>query len=216
MDTHAERHADASQRADEDPSASFLAVPPTSAEVQALYDDDLADDGYVMNLSRVWAYQPGTQRGLLELMGQATEAGALSFRQRAILVAACASAMGDSYCSLAWGGRLAGEAGDDVAASVLRGEDDGLEESERALARWARQVSRDPNGTTMADVEGLRAAGLDDAQIFAVTCFVALRIAFSTVNDALGARPDRELVDKAPRPVREAVAFGRAPVPPAG
>jgi hypothetical protein len=28
--------------------------------VQALYDDDLADGGYVWNVSRLWAHQPET------------------------------------------------------------------------------------------------------------------------------------------------------------
>jgi len=59
---------------------------------------------------------------------------------------------------------------------------------------WARTVTRDPNGTSAADVQALRDVGLEDGQIMAVTVFVALRIAFSTVNDALGAAPDAELV----------------------
>ena len=46
--------------------------------------------------------------------------------------------------------------------------------------------------------------------IVAITLFVAVRIAFSAVNDALGARPDRELGDAVPQPVREAVTFGPA------
>jgi hypothetical protein len=39
-------------------------------------------------------------------MSQAFTASGLSFRQRGILVTAAASALGDSYCSLAWGGKL--------------------------------------------------------------------------------------------------------------
>jgi alkylhydroperoxidase family enzyme len=70
-------------------------------------------------------------------------------------------------------------------------------------------VVRDPNATSAADVQALRAAGYDDAQVLAVTAFVTLRLAFSTVNDALGARPDRELVDRLPDEVRSAVTFGR-------
>jgi len=84
-----------------------------------------------------------------------------------------------------------------------------LDPSERALARWARRVTRDPNLTDAADVDALRDAGFDDAQIFAITVFVALRIAFSTVNDALGLRPDRELREAAPAAVRDSVTFGR-------
>ena len=60
-------------------------------------------------------------------------------------------------------------------------------------------------------LDALRAVGYDDTQVAAITLFVALRVAFSTVNDALGARPDRELVDGLPVVVREAVTWGRAP-----
>jgi hypothetical protein len=70
---------------------------------------------------------------------------------------------------------------------------------------------RDPNATTSADVDRLRGAGLSDGEIFDATAFVALRLAFSTVNDALGALPDVQLADAAPPSVREAVDFGRRP-----
>jgi uncharacterized peroxidase-related enzyme len=196
-------------------AASFLAPAPPSAEAQAMYDDDQAGMGFVMNVSRVWAHEPSMNEALGDLIGRAARAGGLTYRQRGILIAALASAMGDSYCSLAWGKRLAGEAGDEVAAGVLRGDDAALDPAERVLARWARQVSRDPNATTAADVEALRGVGFDDAQIFAITCFISLRVAFSTVNDALGARPDHELHESAPAPVRDAIDFGRrvAPAP---
>ena len=58
-------------------------------------------------------------------------------------------------------------------------------------------------------VQELRDAGFSDADIFAITVYVALRIALSTVNDALGARPDAEFQTLAPAPVREAVTYGR-------
>ena len=92
---------------------------------------------------------------------------------------------------------------------MLRGGDEPLDDAERALAAWARKVVRDPNGTRAEDVAELRAAGFDDDQIFAITVFVALRLAFSTVNDALGVQPDAELRDSVPGVVRSAVTFGR-------
>ncbi|WP_116452084.1 carboxymuconolactone decarboxylase family protein [Blastococcus litoris] len=195
------------------PDTGFLAPPAPSPGASRLFADDRGDMGYVMNLSHAWAHQPDLHDGLTELLKQAGAAAGLSFRQRGVLVAASAGALGDPHCSLAWGKRLAGEAGDDVAAAVLRGKDDGLGVGDRALARWARQLARDPNATTAGDVAALREAGLDDAQIAAMTLYVALRIAFSTVNDALGARPDQQLVAAAPEAVRSAVAYGR---PPAG
>jgi hypothetical protein len=36
-------------------TGSFLDEPPASPQVQALYDEDLADGGYVWNVSRLWA-----------------------------------------------------------------------------------------------------------------------------------------------------------------
>jgi hypothetical protein len=87
--------------------------------------------------------------------------------------------------------------------------DEGLSASEVALARWARRVTADPNSTTAGDVVELRGAGYADRQIVATTCFVALRMAFSTVNDALGARPDHELGESVPAEVRDVVTWGR-------
>jgi alkylhydroperoxidase family enzyme len=77
------------------------------------------------------------------------------------------------------------------------------------MAAWARKVARDPNATTPADIQALRDTGLDDRQIFAITAFVALRLAFSTINDALGAQPDAQLAQSVPQEVREAVTYGR-------
>ena len=189
--------------------SGFLHRAAPSPETQRLYDDDINGVGFVMNLSRLWALQPAALDALSELLAQVARAGALTLRQRAILVAASASTLGDAYCSLAWGAKLAAEAGEDVAGAVLRGDDDLLHPQDRALARWARATTRDPNKTSVDDVQSLRDAGFDDSQIFAITVFVALRIAFATVNDALGARPDRTLSERAPEAVRAAVTFGR-------
>jgi hypothetical protein len=47
--------------------AGFLAVPETSADVQRLYDQDIDEVGYVMNVSKLWAHQPVTQKGALRV-----------------------------------------------------------------------------------------------------------------------------------------------------
>lgn len=190
-------------------TGSFLEEPIMSPQVQALYDDDLEDDGYVGNSTRLWAHQPDTVSGLFGLMSRAFKPSGLSFRQRGILVIAAASTLGDSYCSLAWGGKLGEASGAALAAEVLDGGDAGLTDQEKAMATWARKVAKDPNATTPADIQALRDSGLDDGQIFAITAFVALRLAFSTINDALGAQPDAQLAQSLPQEVREAVTFGR-------
>ena len=49
-------------------TGSFLEEPPVSGPVQALYDEDLADEGYVSNVSGLWAHQPQTLRQLFGVM----------------------------------------------------------------------------------------------------------------------------------------------------
>lgn len=190
-------------------SAGFLAEPPITEQVQAIYDDDLSESGYVWNVSRLWAYQPETLMRMFDLMSQAFQPSGLGFRQRGILVSAAASTLGDSYCSLAWGGKLSTASDATLAAGVINGTDTGLTDQEKAMAAWARQVVRDPNRTTPADVQELRDSGLTDEQIFSVTAFIALRVAFSSINDALGACPDAQLVDSLPPAVTDSVNYGR-------
>jgi uncharacterized protein YciW len=96
-----------------------------------------------------------------------------------------------------------------LAAGVLTGQDAGLTDQEKAMASWARKIVTDPNATTPADLQALRDAGFTDRQIFAITAFVALRVAFSTVNDALGASPDARLVESLPTAVTQSVTYGR-------
>ena len=96
----------------------------------------------------------------------------------------------------------------DALAGAFAG---GLSVRERLLADRACAVVHDPNATTAADVDRLREAGFSDAEIFEATAFVAFRLAFSTVNDALGAQPDAQLAREAPPVVRAAVGYGRPP-----
>jgi alkylhydroperoxidase family enzyme len=128
-------------------TAGFLEEPPITPQAQQLFDEDVEESGYVWNVSRLWAYQPETLEHLFELMSQAFKPSGLDFRQRGILVAAAASTLGDSYCSLAWGGKLSGASSPTVAAGVLDGTDAELTDQEKALASWARQVVKDPNAT---------------------------------------------------------------------
>jgi uncharacterized peroxidase-related enzyme len=166
--------------------------------------------GFIMNLSRAWAWRPDVYEAFAALRSQLSSQSTLSPRELAVMVCAMAGTLGDAYCSLAWGGKLAQAASDETAARVLQGrDDDSLTPRESALATWARRVATDPNGTTAVEVQSLRDHGLAEREIFEATVFIALRLAFSTVNDALGALPDSALIQAAPPAVRSAVSFGR-------
>jgi len=188
----------------------FLHLPSANETVAALYERASAEDGYVANLTKLWAWRPDVLESFTELRKLLVTHSTLSDRERAVLVCATASSVGDAYCALAWGTRLAQQADPATAAEILQITDvHGITARERALLRWARQLVRDPNGTTADDVESMRKAGLVESEIFEATVFIAFRLAFSTVNDALGAQPDSQLADAAPAEVRRAVTYGR-------
>jgi uncharacterized peroxidase-related enzyme len=182
------------------------------AEAAAYLEKERISTGYVMNLERAWAWRPDVAEEFGLLRRQLLEQSNLSSSEVALLACATARALGDSYCALAWGTRLAAMSEATAVAQVLEGRDPPASSArEVALRRWAEQVVQDPSGARAEQVENLRAAGLSDREIFESTVHIAFRLAFCTVNGALGARPDHELVDAAPPEVLAAVTYGRPP-----
>ncbi|MDB5073739.1 MAG: hypothetical protein JWM87_4850 [Candidatus Eremiobacteraeota bacterium] len=188
----------------------FLSDPPQDPAVGALYEETRSEHGFVMNLVRAWAWRADVHSAFMQARNVLGRETTLSKREIAVLNAATASQRNDAYCSIAWGTRLAALTDADTAAALLRGEETPrFTDRESALARWAAVVVRDPNATTSTDVEALRAARLSDREIVDATLLIAFRVAFTTVNAALGAQPDRELADQAPAEVLQSVTFGR-------
>jgi uncharacterized peroxidase-related enzyme len=188
----------------------FLTDPPPSPQANATHDAAREGDGYVANFVRLWCWRPDLFTSFVDLRLALMSSTTLTDREQAIVVTATVSAFGDSYCSLAWGSKLAKLAGADAAGGVIAGDIPGeLSEREAALCDWCRAVVRDPMTTTREQVASLREAGFDDREIFEATLLLGLRLAFSTVNDSLGAQPDRQLAEAVPAPVRDAVTFGR-------
>ncbi|HEY0382200.1 MAG TPA: hypothetical protein VGC72_08370 [Candidatus Elarobacter sp.] len=175
-----------------------------------MYAEDRDQDGYVMNLTRLWAWRPDVDAAFLKARTVLLGGTTLSKREIAVLNVATASRRGDAYCSIAWGTRLAELADGETAGALLRGDETPrLSAREVALARWAELAVSNPNSTAADDVGKLYDAGLSDREIVDATLFVAFRLAFTTVNAALGAQPDSRLAGAAPRDVLSNVTFGR-------
>lgn len=184
--------------------------PPESEATTKVYQASLDSHGYVMNLTRAWAWRPDVFHAFAALRSQLTDNSTLSKRELAVLVCATAAELGDSYCALAWGKTLSDCSDSASAAAVLRATAaDDLTPRDCALSSWARKVVGNPNATTQDDIAQLREAGLTDREIAEATFFVGFRMAFSTVNDALGVQPDWQLRVAAPQEVSRAVDFGR-------
>lgn len=194
-------------------AVGHLTAADPSADADALVHDEEQRIGFVMNATRLWSHLPTAKLALFELMEVAADAAQLTYRQRGVLVTAAAAGLGDPYCALAWGTRLADHAGADVATNIVDGQLEQLATSDRVLARWARRVVSEPTTTTTADVAPLRGAGFTDRQIFAITVYVALRVSFSTVNNSLGAQPDAVLVERAPASLRSSIGMPTARQP---
>lgn len=190
---------------------SFLSEPSTSPGQQELYREDLEQDGFVWDISRLWGHQPDLWKQLFETVDVAADAAGLSARDKAVLVLGMSSTLGDSYCSMAWARNLTNWADADTARAVLEHDDGPLTGRERALAAWVRKVAADPNATTPGDLEALRGDGFSDPEILALTLYSALRLCFSTTNDALGARPDVALADMLDPSIRSVITWGRQP-----
>ena len=89
-----------------------------SARVSAVYEDSLGSEGYVPNYVRLWCWRPEILEAFAKLRADLLADSALSAREVAVMVASTASALGDSYCSLAWGEKLADVSDGETAASV--------------------------------------------------------------------------------------------------
>ena len=188
----------------------FISEPPPSPERDAMYQEDIEEDGVVLHISKIWSWNPQARDQLFDLMGVASDGAGLSFRDRGFLVSSSATAIANSGCALAWGNKLATVTDVETAASVVgRSESDQMTPRDRALSSWARKVANHAETITEEDVSELREAGLDDEEIFNITVYVAMRVAFSKINDALNAPANLEQVETFPERLVSAVDFGR-------
>ena len=98
----------------------FLDEPVPSEGQRKMYDEDLAEDGFVWDNSKLWSHHPDLDQRFGALLGAVSEAAGLTLRERAMLVIGQASTIGDSYCSLAWWRWLTESDGAATSAAALR------------------------------------------------------------------------------------------------
>jgi uncharacterized peroxidase-related enzyme len=187
-------------------------VPPeeASGEVRAMYDQDLAAQGYVANYTRAFSTRPDVLRGWLALKDAITSG--MDPRLYELATVAAATAIRSSYCSLVHGNVLAaGYYPAEKVASIAGDGDEvagALDPADAAVVRFARKVAEEAEQITPEDVGELRGLGLSDADVFNVILAAAARCFFSKVLDATGTQPDAALHDL-PDQLRAALTVGR-------
>lgn len=88
-----------------------------------------------------------------------------------------------------------------------------MEEKDHALLRFARKLNDNPSEMSAADIEGLRAAGFTDQNVFDVVVVVAYFNFMNRIADGLGVVPEPEKVESHERHMREVLAHRPATSP---
>jgi uncharacterized peroxidase-related enzyme len=181
----------------------------STGDVRAMYERQQRAWGYVPNYAKVFSHRPDVLAAWANLI--AVIRAPVDRRTFELVTFAAANALGSSSCSLAHGKILSENhlSANDVAAIVDERDDTAaLTAAERAMLRFARQLIRDSSAVTQADIDAMRACGIDDARIVDIACIAAGRAFFANFVESLGCRPDPALADMDPE-LAAALTLGR-------
>jgi uncharacterized peroxidase-related enzyme len=159
-------------------------------EDSPLYDADRQRLGYVANYTRVFALNPDVYRAWVALATAVRDG--MDERRYELATLAAARRLGSLYCGLAHAAALRTKFfdADDLLAVTVDRHRSVLEPAEVAVMDFAETIAADPAAVTGADLDGLRAHGLSDVDIFHVVAAVAARRFFTAVLAAAHAVPD--------------------------
>ena len=190
--------------------AFIRTISPAEAEgpVREMYQQAQGGLGYVPNWAQAFSLRPGVRDGWIALLKSIR--ASLPERTYELATLAAARALRSSYCSLAHGRVLADKVFDapTVTAIARDARESPLEPRERAMMAFAEKVAVQADRITAADVEGLRAHGYRDEEIFDVAATAAARCVFSKLLDALGIQADASFNELDPA-LRQALTVGR-------
>ncbi len=159
-------------------------------KVREVYDGDQETLGYVPNHAKVFSLRPDVLKAWRGL--QLSIRQNLSVRRYELITLAAAQALNSRYCLLAHGAVLtrSGVTVDQLRAILTDFHDAGLEPAEVGMMEYAQKIARGANEITQADVDTLRALGLEDVEILDVALTATMRCFASKTFSALGAGPD--------------------------
>ncbi len=182
----------------ERPMMFVATVAPDAATgaVRAMYDEDLAELGYITTDTELFSLQPGVYRAWTELAEAVRRT--MRLRRFELLTIVAARALGCRACVSAHAAFCirAGIASREQIEAIVRDfRHAGLEPVEIALMDLVERVAIDAHHVGRADVEALRELGLRDNEILAAVLVAAARSFYSKSLEALGVPPSPALVD---------------------
>ncbi|SRR6266540_2270058 len=170
-------------------------VDPDEAQgtVKAMYDEAQAEDGYVPNQVRLFSLNPEALEAWRHLRGSI--AGRMDLRRYELVTLAASATLRCRYCVSAHGAVLESNfySREQLEAITRDFRSAELEPVDVAIMAFAEKVALHAYKITPEDVDGLRAFGLTDTDIFDVTLAAAARAFYSKTLEAMGAEPDEAL-----------------------
>ena len=159
-------------------------------KVREVYDGDQETFGYVPNHAKVFSLRPEVLAAWRGLQGSIRKN--LSLRRYELVTLAAAQALNSRYCLLAHGAVLInnGVSVDQLRAILTDFHDAGLDPAEVRIMDYAQKIARSANEITQADVDALRALGLQDVEILDIALTATMRCFASKTFSALGAGSD--------------------------
>lgn len=167
------------------PFIATVAPALATGEVRSMYERQQASWGYVPDYAKAFSHRPEVLARWGKLLAEIRRP--MSDRRFELVTFATALELRNSACAFAHGKNLTRFFPvDSVRAMAEGGEVPDLAEDERALMAFARKLARDAASVTQEDVDGLRAQGLGDEEIFDVVATAAGRAFFTKLLDGLG------------------------------
>ena len=191
----------------------IIEVDQASDEVRTMYDTVAQQHGFVPNWASAFSHRPKVLAAWSELLKSIRDEMDPCRYELATLAAA--RALRSSYCMLAHGSVLMRDffEPEKVASIAQDYHSAQLRDSDVAVMEFAEKVVRDASSITADDVDGLRAQGLSEAEIFDVAAAAAARCFLSKTVDALGIQADSKFRNL-DEDVRRHLEIGR-PIAPA-
>jgi uncharacterized peroxidase-related enzyme len=180
-----------------------------SGAVRDMYERQQKGWGFVPNYAKPFSHRPEVMTLWADLQrGLRAHVDARRFE---LVTFAAARALKSSYCSLAHGrALLQWFSAEEVKELAETGPDQAtcLNAAERAMLAYAAKAATTPFRVTAGEVEGLKAHGFGDAEIFDIAALATARAFFSGVVEALGGEADASFLELE-EALRDALTPGR-------
>jgi uncharacterized peroxidase-related enzyme len=190
----------------------MIAVEEAEGALKALYDRDRAQWGEVSPVTRMWSLRPDALEKYLAFKKTVFFGGTTLGRVREELLAVVLSRLTRcSYCAVTHGEFLREALGVDHARVLAIARDyreAGLDPADVAMLDFAVKLTERADQITAEDVEALRRAAFDEAQILDIILVAAYRNFMSRVVNAAGLTLEGRLA-ALPPDFRDAMATGR-------